>query len=135
MKPRVLIVDESLTVRMDLQEAFESIGFATTIGETLAAARKALAEGSFSLVILDVLLPDGDGVDLLREIKNTPTMATTPVVLLSTEAEVRDRVRGLKTGADEYVGKPYDRANVLARAPTGRDRKTVLRIRAEVAAH
>jgi PAS domain S-box-containing protein len=116
MKPRVLIVDDSLTVRMDLQEAFESIGFATTIGETLAAARKALTQRSFSIVILDVLLPDGDGVELLREIKNTPIMATTPVVLLSTEAEVRDRVRGLKTGADEYVGKPYDRANVLARA-------------------
>jgi PAS domain S-box-containing protein len=116
MKPSVLIVDDSLTVRMDLQEAFESIGFSTKTSDTLAAAREALAERPFSLVILDVLLPDGDGVDLLREIKNTSTLATTPVVLLSTEAEVRDRVRGLKTGADEYVGKPYDRANVLSRA-------------------
>ena len=114
MKDWVLIVDDSLTVRMDLQEAFESIGFATDTSDNLAAARKSLAERAFSLIILDVLLPDGDGVDLLREIKNTPAMAITPVILLSTEAEVRDRVRGLKTGADEYVGKPYDRANVLS---------------------
>jgi len=116
MKPRVLIVDDSLTVRMDLEEAFESIGFATNASETLAAARKALAERSFSLIILDVLLPDGDGIDLLREIKDASTTAAVPVILLSSEAEVCDRVRGLNTGADEYVGKPYDRANLLARA-------------------
>jgi PAS domain S-box-containing protein len=116
MKPRVLIIDDSLTVRMDLQEAFESIGFATSVSDTLGAARKELAARVFSLVILDVLLPDGDGVDLLREIKSTPSLASVPVLLLSTEAEVHDRVRGLKTGADEYVGKPYDRANLLARA-------------------
>ena len=114
MKPWVLIVDDSLTVRMDLQEAFDSIGFATSTSDTLAAARKALAEQRFSLVILDVLLPDGDGVKLLREIKNAAPTAAVPVVLLSTEGEVHDRVRGLKTGADEYVGKPYDRANLLA---------------------
>jgi len=116
MKPWVLIVDDSLTVRMDLEEAFESIGFATNASETLAAARKALAERSFSLIILDVLLPDGDGIDLLREIKDASATAAVPVILLSSEAEVCDRVRGLNTGADEYVGKPYDRANLLARA-------------------
>jgi len=97
MKPWVLIVDDSLTVRMDLEEAFESIGFATNASQTLAAARKALAERSFSLIILDVLLPDGDGIDLLREIKDASTTAAVPVILLSSEAEVCDRVRGLNT--------------------------------------
>jgi two-component system NtrC family sensor kinase len=114
-KPSILIVDDSLTVRMDLRDTFASAGFATTTSETLAAARAALAEQSFSLVILDVLLPDGDGIDLLLEIKSMPPPAI-PVMLLSTEAEVRDRVRGLKTGADDYVGKPYDGSYVLARA-------------------
>lgn len=116
MSLHVLIVDDSLTVRMDLQEAFESIGVAATTCETLKAARETLARQKFSLVVLDVVLPDGDGVDLLREIKNTADASFTPVIMLSTEAEVRDRVRGLRTGADEYVGKPYDPANVLARA-------------------
>ena len=113
-KPSILIVDDSLTVRMDLREAFESAGLAITPCETLAAARQALAEGPFALVVLDVLLPDGDGVDLLREIKSRAPV--TPVMLLSTEADVVDRVRGLKTGADDYVGKPYDRNYILARA-------------------
>ncbi|HET7185000.1 MAG TPA: PAS domain S-box protein [Terriglobales bacterium] len=116
MRPQVLIVDDSLTVRMDLQEKFESIGFAATTCATLSTARKALKERPYALVILDVLMPDGSGIDLLQEIKSSPGTAALPVILLSTEAEVRDRVRGLRTGADEYVGKPYDTGHVLARA-------------------
>ena len=116
MKSNVLIVDDSLTVRMDLGEAFELTGFETTLCSTVAEARKALSTGSFSLIILDVLLPDGDGIDLLQEIRQTPASAGTLVMLLSSEAEVRDRTRGLKTGADEYVGKPYDQSYVIARA-------------------
>jgi DNA-binding response OmpR family regulator len=116
MKPTALIVDDSLTVRMDLQEAFAAGGFATTACEVLATARNALAQQTFSLVVLDVMLPDGDGIELLREIKSSPATAATPVILLSTEGEVHERVRGLKTGADDYVGKPYDAAQVVARA-------------------
>jgi PAS domain S-box-containing protein len=112
----ILIVDDSLTVRMDLQEAFASAGFAPTPCADVATARQALARDRFELVVLDVLLPDGDGLDLLSEIKRSPRHAGTPVVLLSTEAEVQDRIRGLHTGADEYVGKPYDAAAVVARA-------------------
>ena len=116
MKPAALIVDDSLTVRMDLGEAFESAGFENTLCSTLGEARSALSSGQFALIILDVLLPDGDGVDLLREIRNTTSTATALVMLLSSEAEVSDRTRGLKTGADEYVGKPYDQSYVVARA-------------------
>jgi DNA-binding response OmpR family regulator len=116
LKPSVLIVDDSLTVRMDLGEAFELAGFATRLCSTMAEARNALLTGSFSLIILDVLLPDGDGVDLLREIRQTATTAETLIMLLSSEAEVSDRTRGLKTGADEYIGKPYDQFYVVARA-------------------
>ncbi|HLG42750.1 MAG TPA: response regulator, partial [Planctomycetota bacterium] len=75
-----------------------------------------LAATRFALVILDVLLPDGDGIELLRQIRADPASGDTAVMLLSTEAEVRNRVKGLKTGADEYVGKPYDAAYVVARA-------------------
>ena len=114
MRPRVLIVDDSLTVRMDLKATFESAGIATTLCATLADARAALASEDLSLVILDVVLPDGDGIDLLREIKDHPSTSKTPVLLLSNEAEVGDRVRGLKTGADDYVGKPYDASYVLS---------------------
>lgn len=116
MKSAVLIVDDSLTVRMDLGEAFESAGFANTLCSNLSEARIALSVGSFTLIILDVMLPDGDGIDFLREVRNASATTKTPVMLLSSEAEVRDRIRGLKTGAEEYVGKPYDKSYVLGRA-------------------
>lgn len=116
MKPAVLVLDDSLTVRMDLTEAFESAGFAVHPCGDLAAARKLLASQHLDLAVLDVLLPDGDGVDLLREIRAAPATAHLPVFLLSTRAEVSDRVRGMRTGADDYLGKPYDVAHVIARA-------------------
>jgi len=116
LKPRVLIVDDSLTVRMDLGEALEMAGFTPTFSSTLSEARQALSVNSFALIILDVLLPDGDGIEFLREIRSTPSAAHTPILLLSSEADVRDRVRGLNTGADDYVGKPYDQSHVVARA-------------------
>jgi two-component system NtrC family sensor kinase len=116
LKPNVLIVDDSLTVRMDLAEALESVGFASTLCSTITEARTALSAGSFDLLVLDVLLPDGDGVDFLREIRGNAATAGTRVMLLSSEAEVTDRIRGLTTGADEYVGKPYDHSYFVARA-------------------
>jgi len=78
------------------------------------------------LVILDPLLPDGDGLALLREIRGSAVTADVPVLMLSSEAEVRDRARGLLVGATGYVGKPYDRGQVVSRAgellrPTGED--------------
>jgi len=112
----VLVVDDSLTVRMDLADAFVAAGMEPVLATDLASAREALSGRTFSLVVLDLLLPDGDGLDLLAEIKRSPRHAATPVVLLSTEAEVRHRILGLTTGADDYVGKPYDRAQVVARA-------------------
>lgn len=116
MKPAVLIIDDSLTVRMDLGEAFELGGFMSTLCSTVAEARNVLLEKSFALIVLDVLLPDADGIEFLRELKNTKATSKIPVMLLSSEAEVRDRVRGLRTGANEYIGKPYDHSYVVARA-------------------
>src|SRR5215470_6398784 len=131
----VLIVDDSLTVRMDLSEAFAAAGFRTLPSATMSEARVLLAKHSVGVLVLDVLLPDGDGIELLREIRASTDgdTAALPVLMLSSEAEVRARVRGLKTGADEYVGKPYDTSYVVAKAQelvrarhgTAGDRKTV----------
>jgi DNA-binding response OmpR family regulator len=69
-----------------------------------------------ALVILDVLLPDADGLELLKELRARPDGSSLPVLLLSSEAEVKSRIKGLQTGADDYVGKPYDVNYVVARA-------------------
>jgi PAS domain S-box-containing protein len=116
VKPRVLIVDDSLTVRMDISEALQAAGFDTVLCADLGSARAALAREGSALVVLDIVLPDGDGLDLLKELKSAPDTTRVPVLLLSTEAEVNDRVRGMGAGADEYIGKPYDIRQVVARA-------------------
>jgi DNA-binding response OmpR family regulator len=116
MTGRVLIVDDSLTIRMNLLELLNAAELPAVACSTVAEARQALADETFSLVILDVLLPDGDGIELLQEIRAMPSASATAVMLLSTEAEIRDRVRGLSTGADEYVGKPYDQSYIVGRA-------------------
>jgi DNA-binding response OmpR family regulator len=115
MNEAVVIVDDSLTVRMDLADAFREAGFLALPCSNVAEARAAQAQAQASVFILDVLLPDGDGVDLLQEIRSSPAGASAVVVMLSSEVEVKDRVRGLQTGADEYVGKPYDAGYLVAR--------------------
>jgi two-component system NtrC family sensor kinase len=134
VKCTVLIVDDSLTVRMDLNEAFEADGFVTILCATAEEAHAAFASVPFDVAVLDVLLPDADGTDLLRELRALPGRQEVLTVLLSTEAEVADRLHGLRVGADEYVGKPYDSRYVVARvrqllrddARLARDRTTVL---------
>lgn len=116
MNETVLIIDDSLTVRMDLAEAFESAGFAVALCASAEAARHAFATTSAAVIVLDVVLPDGDGISLLPEIRASSACAGAVVLMLSSEAEVRDRVRAIQTGADEYVGKPYDRTYVVAKA-------------------
>ncbi len=100
---------------MDLADAFEAAGLRPLLCSTIREARDAFAAQTIDLVILDVLLPDGDGVELLEEIRTNPATCELPILMLSSEADVKDRIRGLKTGANDYVGKPYDAAYVVAR--------------------
>jgi DNA-binding response OmpR family regulator len=113
--PAILIVDDSLTVRADLGDALEVAGFRAIPCGTIAEARAALRSQPIALAILDVRLPDGDGIELLEQIRRDPTVGGLPVLMLSSEAEIKDRVRGLQTGANDFVGKPYDTAHVIAR--------------------
>jgi DNA-binding response OmpR family regulator len=111
----ILIVDDSLTVRMDLAEALAGAGFHTLHCSTIAEARVALRSQPVVLAILDIQLPDGDGIDLLAQIRKDSTLGELPVLLLSTEAEVKDRIRGIRGGANDFIGKPYDTYHVIAR--------------------
>jgi len=111
----ILVVDDSYTVRMDLGDALTAAGFRPLLASTLAEARELLRTHIVALAILDVRLPDGDGVEFLHELRADPRSALLPVLMLSSEAEVADRIRGLQQGANDYVGKPYDTAFVTAR--------------------
>ena len=79
MNMNVLIVDDSLTVRMDLADAFEAAGLRPVLCSSIREAQDALAAQNIDLVILDVLLPDGDGVELLKEIRANPATSELPI--------------------------------------------------------
>jgi two-component system NtrC family sensor kinase len=101
---------------MDLAEAFQSAGFTVAPCATLTEARVAFRRDAPAIVVLDVVLPDGDGVALLEELRASAEGSSLTILMLSSEAEVADRIRGLRMGADEYVGKPYDASYVVAKA-------------------
>ncbi len=112
----VLIIDDSLTVRMDLCEAFGDMGYRTFHAATLAEARSAVEANPPALILLDRVLPDGDGSDFLASLRKQPAIAATPVILLASEAEIADRSQTLAHRADEYIKKPYEIAHVLQTA-------------------
>lgn len=116
MNDKAFIVEDSLTVRMDLREALEDAGFDCIECASLAEARAALAHGAPGLVLLDRQLPDGDGAAWVAELRAAPQGLDTVVLMLSNASEAGDRLRGLAHGADEFVGKPYDRLYVVDRA-------------------
>jgi DNA-binding response OmpR family regulator len=115
MSPHVLVVVDSLTRCMDLNSLLAVAGFSVTACETIAAAQSALKK-NFALAILDVVLPDGDGIELLEEIRANPETMSMPIILLSNTVDVKRRIQGLSAGADEYIGKPYDRSYLVRRA-------------------
>ena len=114
MHPRVLVVDDSLTVRMDLRDVLEADGFEVVVCGSWAEARGALADSQLDLAVLDLTLPDEDGFEFLAELR--AAQESVPLLLLSSEAELKDRLGNVERGRVESVGKPYDAARVVARA-------------------
>ena len=114
MKPpdRVLIVEDDGRILEELVAAFRQDGFDPLPARTLGAARAHLGSAP-TLVLLDLGLPDGDGLDLCEELGRS--QPDTPLILLTARDGVEDRVRGLDAGADDYVVKPCNLNELLAR--------------------
>ena len=111
---RLLLVDDDPEVRTSVRVAFELQWPSAEIDEaaTADAALRAVEERHPDLVLLDVGLPDEDGFTVLREIR---AFSAVPVIMLTAREEPIDRVRGLEGGADDYVAKPFDHLELMAR--------------------
>ncbi len=104
---RALVVENSLTVRMDFREVLTEVGLEVVGCETLAQAREALSGAKPLLVVLDLELPDGSGYDLLAEVRANPDTANLPVFILSAHDTLEERAQGMELGATGFLGKPY----------------------------
>lgn len=114
---QLLLVDDDARLAEMLQGYLGAAGYRVQIAPDLAAARQQLAakSGVPDLVILDLMLPDGDGLDFCRHLRGLPQAAGLPVLMLSARGEPMDRVIGLELGADDYLAKPFEPRELLAR--------------------
>jgi len=112
VKPRILVVEDEQAIAEPLGESLKREGFAPEIAPTLAVAREAYDRQLPDLILLDVMLPDGDGRDLARDIRK---QSDVPIIMLTARGEEIDRVLGLELGADDYVVKPFSVRELTAR--------------------
>jgi two-component system response regulator RegX3 len=108
----ILLIEDEASISEPLAVALERAGFDVMVSPTAADGLAAFRKRNPDLVLLDVMLPDGDGKDVLREIRAS---SRTPVVMLTARGEEMDRVLGLELGADDYVTKPFSAAELIAR--------------------
>ncbi|OON67253.1 response regulator transcription factor [Hymenobacter sp. CRA2] len=109
----VLIVEDERTLAKELAFFLHQHNFSCDVARTARAATDCLAGGSYDFVLLDLGLPDGDGLQLLAEAKQNELTAA--VVVLTARGAVEDRIRGLELGADDYLAKPFSLPELLAR--------------------
>lgn len=110
---RVLLVEDDATIGNAVQDHLRAEGFAVDWSMDLRSARAAFAACLYNVVLLDLRLPDGSGLELLRSM-GTRTEVT-PVIILSAYDQISDRMNGLKIGAVDYLVKPFGLAELAAR--------------------
>ena len=110
--PLVLIVDDETPVRRFLRVALEAEGYRVLEAETASAGLRAIASHNPDLVLLDLGLPDGDGVDVTRQVRE---WSQCPIVVLSAREQEGDKIAALDAGADDYLTKPFGTGELLAR--------------------
>ncbi len=110
---RVLVVEDDVMIAQGLQTALRQAGFAVDAMRDGAGAAAALSTTKFDLVLLDLGLPKRDGIDILRELRRRGD--ATPVIILTARDDIQNRIAGLDGGADDYIVKPFDLDEVMAR--------------------
>ncbi|MDR3456161.1 MAG: response regulator transcription factor [Verrucomicrobiae bacterium] len=110
---RVLVVEDEKKTASFVRKALQAEGFAVDVCHDGEAALAAAAATPFDVLVLDIMLPGRDGLSVLRQLRERKS--TTPVLLLSARGEVNERVEGLNSGADDYLPKPFELAELVAR--------------------
>ncbi|HLH21839.1 MAG TPA: ATP-binding protein [Chloroflexota bacterium] len=113
--PQVLVVDDDANLRRLVHDNLVLEGMAVRAAADVPAARATLADWTPDLIVLDVMLPGASGFDLCRELSAEPRLRDVPVLFLSARGETEDKVAGLGLGAVDYLGKPFDPAELVAR--------------------
>mgnify|MGYP000271252720 FL=1 len=114
-QPTVLVVEDEPAQREVLAYNLEAEGFSVSKAENGEEALLLVEEDAPDIIVLDWMLPSVSGIEVCRRLKTRPDTRNVPIIMLSARAEEVDRVRGLETGADDYVVKPYSVVELMAR--------------------
>lgn len=115
MSEHILLIDDDLRLSAMVGDYLRSHGYHVSSAPSLSAGRELLARQSVDALVLDLMLPDGDGLDLCRELRSASRTRSLPLLMLSARGEPTDRIVGLEVGADDYLPKPFEPRELLAR--------------------
>jgi two-component system chemotaxis response regulator CheY len=110
----VLVVEDSATMRSFVVAALEAAGFEVTTAKSGFEALKILAQDRFRIIITDVNMPDINGLEVVRYVRDNPNHKQTPLLIISTDGRDKDRERGMKLGATDYLIKPFKPEDLIA---------------------
>jgi two-component system phosphate regulon response regulator OmpR len=112
---RLLLIDDDARLTAMVGDYLRAAGYAVEVAPTLAAGRERLQAGGFDALLLDLMLPDGDGLEFTRSLRADARTRRLPLLMLTARGEPLDRIVGLELGADDYLGKPFEPRELLAR--------------------
>jgi DNA-binding response OmpR family regulator len=115
MNARVLLIDDDARLAAMVGDYLKAAGFGVERAASLAEGRARLAGAAFDALVLDLMLPDGDGLELCRELRADARTRLLPLLMLTARGEPLDRIVGLELGADDYLPKPFEPRELLAR--------------------
>ena len=112
---KLLLIDDDLRLTTMVGDYLRANGYEVDAAGSLAAGRERLRLAHYDALVLDLMLPDGDGLDLTRELRADARFRRLPLLMLTARGEPLDRVLGLELGADDYLAKPFEARELLAR--------------------
>jgi DNA-binding response OmpR family regulator len=115
MSMRLLLIDDDTRLSAMVGDYLRGGGFEVESAGSLSEGRAKLGSGHYDALVLDLMLPDGDGLDLCRELRAQPRTRHLPLLMLTARGEPLDRIVGLELGADDYLPKPFEPRELLAR--------------------
>lgn len=112
-KARILLAEDEKSLAAGISYNLEKCGYETVVADRGTAALKLASSDAFDLVILDVMMPEMDGFEVCRALRTQQIL--TPILMLTARHETENRIKGIQLGADDYLGKPFDLGELIAR--------------------
>jgi len=112
---QILVVDDDMDIVRLVRAYLEKAGYSVLTAYDGATAMRILQHDRPMLVVLDLMLPDQDGWDITRQVRSDPVLASTPIIMLTARIDDTDKIVGLELGADDYITKPFNPREVVAR--------------------